>query len=87
MKHWRVGDRSSSATASAVGLMWSTRAAAGYFHGMTGPPSPRSSRDCLADGDKLAEMGRSASERAWTFDVAVNETALMGAVDRVTQGA
>lgn|SRR5262249_23863201 len=40
--------------------------------------------DALAENpDKLAGMRRAASARAWSFDVAAAETALLAAVDRV----
>jgi glycosyltransferase involved in cell wall biosynthesis len=37
----------------------------------------------VADGAKLAEMGRFAAKRAWSFDVAVTEAALIKALDNV----
>lgn len=43
-------------------------------------------REMLSDGDKLADMARSAAKRAWAFDVAVTEASLIAAANRICAG-
>jgi glycosyltransferase involved in cell wall biosynthesis len=47
---------------------------------------PKALNELIKDRSKLVEMGRSASKRAWSFDVARSEAALMAGVSRIVNG-
>ena len=40
-------------------------------------------KDMMADREKLVEMGRAAGRRAWVFDIARTEAALISGLHQV----